>query len=60
MQAKVTFKGDVREINIDFRLDENNMLDCDISVVPELTSKDDASELETKLAYMFLNNLEKS
>ena len=58
MQTKVTFKGEVREITMDFNLNEDNTLDYNITVDPELTPEDDATELETRLAFIFLKTLE--
>ena len=58
MQTKVTFKGEKREINMDFNLNEDGTLDYNVTVEPELTSEDDATELETRLAFIFLKTLE--
>lgn len=58
MQTKVTFKGEKREINMDFNLNEDGTLDYNVTVDPELTSEDDATELETRLAFIFLKTLE--
>ena len=58
MQTKVTFKGEKREINIDFSLNEDGTLDYNATVEPELTPEDDAMELETRLAFIFLKTLE--
>lgn len=58
MQTKVTFKGEKREINMDFSLNEDGTLDYNVTVDPELTSEDDATELETRLAFIFLKTLE--
>lgn len=58
MQTKVTFKGEKREINMDFNLNEDGTLDYNIIVEPELTPEDDAVELETRLAFIFLKTLE--
>ena len=58
MQTKVTFKGEKREINIDFSLNEDGTLDYNATVEPELTPEDDATELETRLAFIFLRTLE--
>ena len=58
MQTKVTFKGEKREISMDFNLLEDGTLDYDVKVNPELTPEDDATELETRLAFIFLRTLE--
>lgn len=58
MQTKVTFKGEKREINMDFNLNEDGTLGYNITVDPELTPEDDAAELETRLAFIFLKTLE--
>ena len=58
MQTKVTFKGEKREINMDFNLNEDGTLDYNVTVDPELTLEDDATELETRLAFIFLKTLE--
>ena len=50
MQTKVTFKGEKREINMDFNLNEDGTLDYNVTVEPELTPEDDATELETRLS----------
>lgn len=56
--ATVTFKGEKREINMNFNLNEEGTLDYNVIVVPELTPEDDAMELETRLSYIFLKTLE--
>lgn len=58
MQTKVTFKGEKREINMDFNLNEDGTLDYNVTADPELTPEDDAAELETRLAFIFLKTLE--
>ena len=58
MQTKVTFKGEKKEINMDFNLNEDGTLDYSVNVNPELTPEDDAMELETRLAFIFLKTLE--
>jgi hypothetical protein len=58
MQTKVTFKGEKREINMAFNLNEDGTLDYNVTVNPELTPEDDAAELETRLAFIFLKTLE--
>ena len=58
MQTKVTFKGEKREINMDFNLNEDGTLDYNVTVEPEITPEDDATELETRLAFSFLKTLE--
>lgn len=58
MQTKVTFKGEKREINMDFNLLEDGTLDYNVTANPELTPEDDATELETRLAFIFLKTLE--
>ena len=58
MQTKVTFKGEKREINMDFNLNEDGTLDYNVTVEPEITPEDDATELETHLAFIFLKTLE--
>ena len=58
MQTKVTFKGEKREINMDFSLNEDGTLDYNVTVDPDLTPEDDATELETRLAFIFLKTLE--
>jgi len=58
MQTKVTFKGEKREINMDFNLLEDGSLDYNVNVDPEISPEDDATELETRLAFIFLNTLE--
>lgn len=58
MQTKVTFKGEKREIDMDFNLNEDGTLDYNVNVNPELTPEDDATELETRLAFIFLKTLE--
>lgn len=57
-KATVVFKGDVREITMNFSLTEEGTLDYNVVVKPELTPEDDATELETKLSYIFLKTLE--
>lgn len=57
MQAKVTFKGNVREISIDFQVNKDNFVEYKLNINPEIAPEDDVSELETRLAYFFLNNL---
>jgi hypothetical protein len=54
----VAFKGEKREINMTFNLNEEGSLDYNVSVVPEITPEDDAMELETRLAFIFLKTLE--
>ena len=46
------------EINMDFNLNEDGTLDYNVTVEPELTPEDDATELETRLAFIFLKTLE--
>ena len=58
MQTKVTFKGEKREINMDFNLNEDGTLDYNVTVEPELTPGEDTPELETRLAFIFLKTLE--
>ena len=58
MQTKVTFKGEKREINMNFNLNEDGTLDYNVTVDPDLTPEDDATELETRLAFIFLKTLE--
>ena len=58
MQTKVTFKGEKREIDMSFELAEDDLLDYSVNVNPELTPEDDAMELETRLAFIFLKTLE--
>ena len=58
MQTKVTFKGEKREINMNFNLNEDGTFDYNVTVDPELTPEDDATELETRLAFIFLKTLE--
>jgi hypothetical protein len=58
MQAKVTFKGNVREISIDFQVNKDNFVEYNLSINPEIALEDDVSELETRLAYFFLSNLQ--
>lgn len=58
MQTKVTFKGEKREINMGFNLNEDGTLDYNVTVEPDLTPEDDATELETRLAFIFLKTLE--
>ena len=58
MQTKVTFKGEKREINMDFNLLEDGSLDYNVNVDPEISPEDDATELETRLAFICLNTLE--
>ena len=58
MQTKVTFKGEKREINMDFNLLEDGSLDYNVNVDPEISPEDDATELETRLAFIFLKTLE--
>lgn len=57
-KVTVVFKGDVREITMNFSLMEDGTLDYGVNVKPELTPEDDAVELETKLSYIFLKALE--
>ena len=56
--ATVTFKGEKREINMTFNLNEEGTLDYNVTINPELTPEDDAMELETRLSYIFLKTLE--
>ena len=58
MQTKVTFKGEKREIDMSFEPAEDGSLDYSVNVNPELTPEDDAMELETRLAFIFLKTLE--
>lgn len=57
-KTTVVFKGEKREINMNFELLEDGTLDYGVDVNPELTSEDDATELETRLAFIFLKTLE--
>ena len=43
---------------MNFSLTEEGTLDYNVVVKPELTPEDDATELETKLSYIFLKTLE--
>ena len=43
---------------MDFNLNEDGTLDYNVTVEPELTPEDDATELETRLAFIFLKTLE--
>lgn len=43
---------------MDFELLEDGTLDYGVTVNPELTPEDDATELETRLAFIFLKTLE--
>ena len=54
----VAFKGEKREINMTFNLNEEGLLDYNVVVTPEITPEDDAMELETRLAFIFLKTLE--
>ena len=54
----VAFKGEKREINMTFNLNEEGSLDYNVVVTPEITPEDDAMELETRLSYIFLKTLE--
>lgn len=54
----VAFKGEKREINMTFNLNEEGSLDYNVVVTPEITPEDDAMELETRLAFIFLKTLE--
>ena len=56
--ATVTFKGEKREINMTFNLNEEGTLDYNVTINPELSPEDDAMELETRLSYIFLKTLE--
>ena len=56
----VAFKGEKREINMTFNLNEEGSLDYNVVVTPEITPEDDAMELETRLAFIFLKTLEGS
>lgn len=57
MQTVVTFKGDKREIVIDFNLDEETgELNYNVNVNPPI-SPDDSFNLETHLADAFLGAL---
>lgn len=57
-KTTVVFKGEKREISMDFELLEDGTLDYSVIVNPELTPEDDATELETRLAFIFLKTLE--
>ena len=59
-KATVVFKGEKREINMNFSLEDDGTLDYGVTLNPELTPEDDAAELETKLSYIFLKTLEGS
>ncbi|MBQ5877045.1 MAG: hypothetical protein IIW71_04540 [Treponema sp.] len=43
---------------MDFSLNEDGTLDYNVTVEPEITPEDDATELETRLAFIFLKTLE--
>lgn len=57
-KATVTFKGEKREISMEFELTNEGTLDYNVSVNPPLTPNDDAMELETRLSYILLKTLE--
>lgn len=57
-KTTVVFKGEKREISMNFELLEDGTLDYGVTVNPELTPEDDATELETRLAFIFLKILE--
>lgn len=57
-KATVVFKGEKREISMNFELLEDGSLDYNVKVEPELTPEDDATEIETRLSYIFLKVLE--
>lgn len=57
-KTTVVFKGEKREINMNFELMEDGTLDYNVNVDPELTPEDDTMELETRLAFIFLKTLE--
>lgn len=42
---------------MDFNLNEDGTLDYNVTVDPKLTPEDDATELETRLAFIFLKIL---
>lgn len=57
-KTTVVFKGEKRDISMNFELLEDGTLDYGVTVNPELTPEDDATELETRLAFIFLKTLE--
>lgn len=54
----VKFEGEKRKINMNFELLEDGSLDYNVTVDPEISPEDDATELETRLAFIFLKTLE--
>jgi len=57
-KTTVVFKGEKREISMNFELLEDGTFDYGVVVNPELTPEDDTTELETRLAFIFLKTLE--